>query len=90
MNTTTDTTFATIAHAKAAALAASQADPSRYFWIVNCFGWVVISANRLAVQTPSDGSDWSGQTGSYWKNGKERRFSEKQIIADQNATPMMS
>jgi hypothetical protein len=90
MPTTTDTNFRTIDEARAAALAASQDDASRYFWIENCFGWFVNSANRLAIHTPSYASDWSGKTGSYWKNGKERNFSEKQRIADQNATPTMS
>ena len=92
MATTTDTTkiFSNLDEVREAIIAASTADPSSYFWISNCFGWVINSANRLPVHAPSDGSHWSGMTTSYWKGGKERNFSEKQRIADQNATPMMS
>lgn len=87
--TTNNTYFTNIRDAREAALIASQADGSRYFWIGNCFGWFVESASRLPIHAPSDASDWSGQTGTYWKNGKERSFTEKQRIADQNATPIM-
>ena len=79
----------TIDAARAAALEASRADGSRYFWIEDCFGWFIASGKRLPVQSPSDGTHWSGVTGTYWKNGKERRFTEKQRIADQNATPTL-
>jgi len=92
MATTTDTTtiFSNLNEARDAIVTASASDPSSYFWISNCFGWVINSGKRLPVNAPSDGSHWSGMTASYWKGGKERNFSEKQRIADQNATPMMS
>jgi len=82
--------YTTIEEARAAILKESQAAPSLYFWITDCFGWLIISAKRLPVHAPSQGSHWSGSTSSYWKAGKERDFSDRQRIADQNATPTMS
>ena len=83
-------TYTTLGEARNAALRESEAAPSLYFWVSNCFGWVIDSAQRLPVHAPSDGSHWNGAGGSYWKGGKERDFSEKQRIADQNATPTLS
>jgi hypothetical protein len=83
-------TYTTLSEARDAALRESEAAPSLYFWIYDCFGWAIDSAQRLPVYAPSDGTHWSGRTGSYWKAGKERDFSDKQRIADQNATPTLS
>jgi hypothetical protein len=82
-------TFSVLDEARAEALRRSRANPSRYYWISDCFGWIIVDAARLHVFAPSDGTHWSGRTGTYWKNGKERAFTEKQRIADQNATPAM-
>jgi hypothetical protein len=85
----TATFFANIDDARQAAIAASQEDASRYFWIEDCFGWCVCSASRLQIHTPSDATDFTGNTGTYWRNGKERSFTDAQRIADQNATPTL-
>jgi len=89
MKTTTNTQniFNDIDEARAFALAESKKNPTSYYLITSCFGWFVESASRLRVQSPSDATHFSGQTGTYWKNGKEKPFTEKQKIADELATP---
>ena len=70
-----------------AGLALSKANPKLY---VTALRWgfdeaYVTTAKRLNVYAPTD-SLW----GIYWLNGKQKKFTAKQVIADQNATPMMS
>ena len=83
------THYANLEDARKVALAASIADPSRYFYIHELFGWYVCAEKRLNVFAPSDGTSIWGHTGTYWKNGKEKPFTKRQRIADQNATPIM-
>ena len=83
-------TFTSLNDARAEALRISIAHPTLYVTIGSCFGWIVSTSKRLNVFAPSDYADPFGRTGTYWLKGVEKRFTEKQRIADQNATPMMS
>ena len=69
-----------------AGLTLSKANPKLYvtaqIWPFT--GAYVTTHKRLNVFAPSD-SLWN----LYWLNGKQKNFSDKQVIADQNATPMM-
>lgn len=84
------TTYTSLPEARRAALALSQKNPTMYVAIGNCFGWMVVMHKRLNVFAPSDYTDTFGRTGTYWLNGKEKAFTAKQRIADQNATPDMN
>ena len=69
-----------------AGLALSKANPKLY---VTALRWgfneaYVTGSKRLHVFAPT-----SVMFGIYWLNGKQKKFTEKQIIADQNATPQM-
>lgn len=70
-----------------AGLALSKANPKLYvtaqIWPFK--GAYVSTHKRLNVFAPSD-SLWN----VYWLNGKQKNFTSKQVIADQNATPTMS
>ena len=69
-----------------AGLALSKANPKLYVTaqMMPFTGAYVTTDKRLNVYAPSD-SLWN----LYWLNGKQKNFSDKQVIADQNATPMM-
>ena len=69
-----------------AGLTLSKANPKLYVTaeMMPFTGAYVTTYKRLNVYAPSD-SLW----GVYWLNGKQKNFSDKQVIADQNATPMM-
>ena len=86
----TNNTFQRLDDARIAALDYSRRHPRAYVTIGSCFGWIVESHKRLNVHAPSDAKHWSGQTGTYWLNGKEKPFTTAQRVADQNATPTMS
>ena len=77
-NTSTLTTCNRLNEARAFALAYSQNNPRRYVSIAECFGWIVVSHTRLNVHSPSDGTNWSGRTGTYWRNGTEKPFTNAQ------------
>ena len=72
--------------AKAEAVALSSANPGQYViaWALFSTAYASIKP-RLNVYAPTDSS-----FGWYALNGKAKKFSQRQIIADQNATPMMS
>ena len=75
----------TIADAKQEAKAYSAAHHGVYVTITACFGLFLSESKRLNVFAPSD-----SYIKCYWLNGVEKPFSEKQKIADQLATPIMS
>ena len=62
---------------------ASKAKPNLYFYGVSLFNQAyIVQTRRLNPQAPTDSIILSnGRT--YWKNGKQRKFTEKQIIKDQ-------
>jgi len=68
-----------------ACLAMSKANPKLYVTARNAFGAYVHTSKSLNVFAPSD-----SMFGIYWLNGKQKNFTAKQVIADQNATPYMS
>ena len=71
--------------AKREAVAISKKHPGKYVTIHNCFGLYAGLHSRLCVFAPSDSiADW------YVLNGKLKPFTERQRIADQNASPTMS
>ena len=76
--------FNNLKDARRYALNFSKKNPGNYITLYACFGLFVHSHKRLNVFAPSD-----SYGKSYWLNGKEKNFSEKQVIADQNATPTM-
>ena len=73
---------------KAEAIAISKQNPKMYVLIHNTFGLYASLEKRLHVHAPGDiatlqGIDW------YAINGKIKKFTNRQQIADTNATPMM-
>ena len=80
-------TFDKLDDARAHALAQSKLHPKFYYTITTAFGWMVTRAKRLSVFAPSDATDWSGRTGTYWLNGQEKPFTVKQKIMDDLKTP---
>jgi hypothetical protein len=76
--------YNTVEDARAAALKTSQENPKMYVTIYACFGLFISCHKRLNVFAPTD-----SYIKSYWLNGTEKPFSQKQIIADQIATPTM-
>ena len=74
-----------IKEARKEALRLSKASPKSYFTFYDCFGIFISEHKRLNVFAPTDSCHHS-----YFKDGKEKRFTEAQRIADQNATPLMS
>ena len=81
--------FETLSAARAHALETSKKFPVEYVVISDCFGWIVNRIKRLGVFAPSDYSNWSGKTGTYWLNGKEKAFSASQKLQDQINSPDM-
>ena len=69
-----------------AGLALSKANPKQYVTaqMMPFTGAYATMHKHLNVYAPSD-SLW----GVYWLNGKQKNFTSKQVIADQNATPTM-
>ena len=69
-----------------AGLTLSKANPKLYVTaeMMPFTGAYIMTYKRLNVFAPSDAL-W----GVYWLNGKQKNFTSKQVIADQNATPMM-
>jgi hypothetical protein len=67
----------------------SAKNPGKYITIHSCFGLFAEINDRLHISAPSDSGSPFLNTG-YWLNGKERTFTEKQHIADQNATPTLT
>ena len=60
-------------------------NPTKYITLVSCFGLFIESKSRLHVNEPTDSA-----INTYWLNGIEKKFTNKQCIADQIATPTMS
>lgn len=75
----------TIDEGRAFALKLSLDNPGLYVTLFTCFGLFARTDKRLHVCAPTDSYGTS-----YWLNGKEKTFTENQIIADQLATPTMS
>ena len=74
------------------AAAFSLKHPGMYVTLFQDFGPVRFWPHRrLNVHTPTDGPCWiPNDRRAYWKNGKKRLFTDRQKIADQNATPTLS
>ena len=70
--------------AKQFALQQSLNNPDMYVTLFACFGIFCDIKKRLNVFAPSD-----SLFGVYWLNGKEKRFTTKQRIADEKATPTL-
>jgi len=73
---------------KAEAVTISKQNPKMYVLIHNTFGLYASLSKRLNVHAPGDtatlqGIDW------YAINGTIKKFTNKQKIADVNATPTM-
>jgi len=75
----------TIAEARAFAKATSAADPGTYYTYHACFGLYLAGARRLDVFAPTD---TPYQLRYYYLSGREKPFSEAQVVADQLATPV--
>ena len=63
---------------------ASIQNPGCYVTLYACFGIFANIHKSLNVFAPSD-----SLFGVYWLNGKEKPFTKKQRIADQQATPSL-
>jgi len=74
-----------LAEAKIEAAAYSAEHPSEYIILTACFGLFITARKRLGTFAPSDSA-----CDVYWLNGKEKPFTARQVIADQNATPTLS
>ncbi len=70
---------------KVTVLQLSKAVPDQYVTVVACFGLYASISKRLHVHAPSD-----AHYGWYAFNGQIRPFTEKQGIADVNATPVLA
>jgi hypothetical protein len=82
-------TVENVEQVQSACLAYSRKNPRLYVTAKVVFGVCFIyGETRLNVFAPSDCSDSTG--GLYWLNGMGKRFTTKQVIADQNATPLLS
>lgn len=61
----------------------SKAHPKLYMYPISSLGEAYIwKGKRLNAQAPTDAMILNGES-HYWKNGKKRKFTEAQIIADQ-------
>tara|TARA_R110002051_G_scaffold260961_1_gene320863 strand:+ start:340 stop:582 length:243 start_codon:yes stop_codon:yes gene_type:complete len=78
------TIYSTLSTGRAAALQASLDNPGSYVHMWSAFGLGITVSKRLHVNAPGDAY---GDT--YWLNGKEKPFTEAQIIADELATPQL-
>ena len=70
--------------ARKAALLASEEYMGQYITLFSCFNLEVVVNKRLNIHAPGD-----SYGSSYWLNCKEHKFTDKQVIADQNATPVL-
>tara|TARA_R110000824_G_scaffold51089_3_gene142856 strand:+ start:538 stop:783 length:246 start_codon:yes stop_codon:yes gene_type:complete len=62
----------------------SQKNPGKYVYANSTFGLFAQVEKRLSVYAPSDSVfNW------YALNGQVKKFTSRQIIADQNATPTL-
>ena len=77
--------YRTLDNARKEALEQSKANPTKYYTLFAAFGVFIDEKKRLHVNDPSDSFHHS-----YFKAGKEKKFTTAQIIADQIATPYMS
>ncbi len=75
----------TLDEAREFALELSRKNPGQYVTLSACFGLFAELSKRLHVHAPSDSVG-----DSYWLNGVERSFSDKQRGADHAATPTMN
>jgi hypothetical protein len=73
------------AEAESSARLHSVRHPDKYVVVFACFGLFLHASDRLDVHAPTDALN-----GVYWKRGACKRFTDAQIIADQNATPCLS
>ena len=74
--------------AKVEAVKVSRANPGKDITGDAVFGLLYISiAEQLHIHAPTDGHP---SLRFYVLNGKIKRFTDKQCIADQNATPTMN
>ena len=64
----------------------STDNPGKYITLCACFRLFAQIDKRLHIHAPSNSGNPFIDTG-YWLNGKHHPFTEKQCIADQNATP---
>lgn len=67
------------------ALKLSNRNPGRYVLVVACFGLFATLHKSLPAQAPSD-----TPFGWYALNGKVKRFTTAQHVANQKATPALS
>ena len=66
-----------------ALVATSEASPQLYVYAKSTFAEAfIVTMKRLNPQAPTDAMILSDGR-SYWKNGKQKKFTQKQIIADQ-------
>ena len=66
--------------AKAKSLQLSKENADKYVLPAYCFGWMPHILNQLSVHSAGDSAfSW------YALNGKIKQFTEKQIVANQNA-----
>lgn len=75
----------TLDHIKRQARDYSIAHPGMYVIVVDAFGPFIVARPRFGVYTPTD-----TPLDCYWLNGREKKFTQRQIIADQLATPTLS
>lgn len=71
-----------LSEAKQFARHLSADNPGEYVLLIACFGLFATLHARLNVYAPSDSC-----IDTYWLNGKAHKFTDRQKIADQNATP---
>ena len=73
------------AEAKQEAVERSMENGGKYVTVCACFGLFMVESKRLNVFAPSDSVfNW------YALNGIVKNFTERQVVADQLATPTMS
>lgn len=63
----------------------SVENPGKYVLLIACFGIFATMHTRLNVYAPSDSC-----IDTYWLNGKAHKFTKRQRVADQNATPTLT
>jgi len=70
--------------AKEKARKASIDNKGKYITLYACFGIYMQISKRFNIHDPSD-----SLFGAYWLNGKEKAFTDAQIIRDEQATPSL-
>ena len=70
--------------AKENARKASIENKGKYITLYACFGIYMQISKRVNVFDPSD-----SLFGVYWLNGKEKKFTDAQVIRDQQSTPSL-